>query len=128
MDERRGTEPGRGEFDEARDAVRRTRLANERTYLAWWRTGLTAFAVSLAVGKIVPVLTDVSEWPYQVLGGGFALLGILCLGYGFRRERAVEAAVQAGGFAPSDTRATLALTCLGLALGVLTMVLIVTGH
>jgi uncharacterized membrane protein YidH (DUF202 family) len=28
------------------DAIRRTRLANERTYLAWWRSGLTALAVS----------------------------------------------------------------------------------
>ena len=39
------------------DATRRTRLASERTYLAWWRTALAAFAVSLGVGKIVPELT-----------------------------------------------------------------------
>ena len=26
------------------DATRRTRLAVERTYLAWWRSALTAFA------------------------------------------------------------------------------------
>ncbi len=36
------------------DATRRTRLANERTYLAWWRSGLTALAVGLAAGKLVP--------------------------------------------------------------------------
>jgi uncharacterized membrane protein YidH (DUF202 family) len=36
-------------MDEGADAVRRTRLANERTYLAWWRTALTAFAVSIAL-------------------------------------------------------------------------------
>jgi uncharacterized membrane protein YidH (DUF202 family) len=30
------------------DATRRTRLANERTYLAWWRTGLTALAYARA--------------------------------------------------------------------------------
>ena len=29
------------------DAPRRTRLASERTYLAWWRSALAAFAVSL---------------------------------------------------------------------------------
>jgi putative membrane protein len=29
------------DVDKARDATRRTQLANERTYLAWWRTGLT---------------------------------------------------------------------------------------
>jgi putative membrane protein len=45
-------------FDEARDATRRARLANERTYLAWWRTGLTALAVSFGAGKLLPALTD----------------------------------------------------------------------
>jgi uncharacterized membrane protein YidH (DUF202 family) len=40
--------------NETRDAARRTRLANERTFLAWWRTGLTALAVCVALGRIVP--------------------------------------------------------------------------
>src|SRR2546430_79024 len=43
-------------FDEVQDATRRTRLASERTYLAWWRTGLTAFAVSLGSGRLVPAI------------------------------------------------------------------------
>jgi len=43
------------------DATRRTRLANERTYLAWWRTGLTALAVSIGFGKIVPGVSDVAR-------------------------------------------------------------------
>lgn len=37
--------------DGAADALRRTRLANERTHLAWWRTGLAALAVSLGAGR-----------------------------------------------------------------------------
>src|SRR4249920_3427477 len=41
---------------EAVDATRRTHLANERTQLAWWRTGLTALAVALGVGRVVPEL------------------------------------------------------------------------
>lgn len=32
---------------------RRTLLANERTYLAWWRTGLTTLTVALAVARVV---------------------------------------------------------------------------
>lgn len=127
MDERRTTGGGR-RVDEGLDATRRTRLANERTYLAWWRTGLTAFAVSLGVGKVVPVLSDTSEWPYQILGAGFALLGVLCVGYGFYRERAVEAAIARGEFATADARATLGLTALALVLGVMTMVLIAIGR
>ena len=31
---------------EAVDATRRTRLANERTYLAWWRTGLASLVTA----------------------------------------------------------------------------------
>lgn len=47
---------GEPTFDEARDATRRTRLANERTYLAWWRTGLMSFA---AVGALLGLATIV---------------------------------------------------------------------
>jgi uncharacterized membrane protein YidH (DUF202 family) len=32
------------------DASRRTYLAEERTLLAWWRSGLAAFAVAVGVG------------------------------------------------------------------------------
>jgi putative membrane protein len=78
----------RRRFDDAHDATRRTRLANERTYLAWWRTGLTSLAVSLAAGKVVPGLSNTHRtWPYQVIGAGFAVIGIACIGYGLRRER-----------------------------------------
>ena len=57
--------------DQAHDATRRTRLANERTYLAWWRTGLTALAVSIGFGKIVPGVSDVARWPFTIAGVGF---------------------------------------------------------
>jgi len=40
------------------DATRRTRLANERTYLAWLRSALTALAVAVGAGKIVPGVAE----------------------------------------------------------------------
>ena len=40
------------------DATRRTRLANERTYLAWWRTGLAALAVGLQRARAVEQALD----------------------------------------------------------------------
>ncbi len=49
--------PNDGAVKNVGDATRRTHLANERTYLAWWRTGLAALAVSLGAGKLVPPLT-----------------------------------------------------------------------
>ena len=36
---------------EAVDATRRTHLASERTYLAWWRTGLTSLTVGIGAGQ-----------------------------------------------------------------------------
>ena len=57
---------------EARDATRRTWLANERTWLAWVRTGLTATAVALALGKVVPDLARAhTRWPYVAIGVGY---------------------------------------------------------
>jgi putative membrane protein len=110
------------------DATRRTRLANERTYLAWWRTALTAFAVSLAVGKIVPdVAAKGDRWPYALAGAGYALLGVVFLVLGLRRERAVEAALECGIFEPLGRWAVLGLAARGVGLGVLTFVLVVVS-
>ena len=65
-------------FDEDGDATRRTWLASERTVLAWLRTGLTATAVALGVGKLIPDLrTGGKDWPFVVLGAGYAILGVL---------------------------------------------------
>jgi putative membrane protein len=113
-------------FDEAGDATRRTRLATERTYLAWWRTGLTAFAVSLGAGKLVPALTDVSRWPYLAVGIGFALLGVAFVAYGAKRMRDVEAAVARGDYAPPNTRVLDALAVAGVVLGLALLVIVIT--
>jgi putative membrane protein len=119
----------RRRYDPAEDATRRTRLANERTYLAWWRTGLTSLAVSLAAGKVVPQLSNTNRtWPYQVIGAGFALIGIGCIAYGLRRERQVEAALMRGEFVPPDRFWTMAMTLAGVLLGMLTLVMMATGR
>ena len=128
VEERRETPTGRRALDEAGDATRRTRLANERTYLAWWRTGLTSLAVGLGAGKLVPGITNNTDtWGYQIVGAGFALLGMACIGYAFRRQAAVEEAIESGRYAPPDARITLALTLVGLVLGLATVLLIASG-
>jgi putative membrane protein len=125
MEVRDTAPPGGGRFDEAGDATRRTRLANERTYLAWWRTGLTAFAVSLGAGKLVPVLTNETRWPYVVVGVGFALLGVVFVAYGFRRQRLVEWAVARGEYVGPDERLLAALTVVGMLLGFALLLIVV---
>jgi putative membrane protein len=67
---------------------RRTSLAVERTYLAWWRTGLTAYAVALATARVVPELSKSTvQWPYTVLGIGFAIFGTASILVGEQRRR-----------------------------------------
>ncbi len=110
---------------QAEDATRRTRLASERTELAWWRTGLTALAVALGVGRVIPALDDeLVEWPYVVLGVAFAVYGIALICFGSVRARRVDRAVGEGGFAEHSAQASLALAATGAVLGFATAVLI----
>jgi putative membrane protein len=107
------------------DATRRTYLANERTYLAWWRTGLTCLAVAFGAGRIVPALGHHARWPYALLGVGFALLGIAFMGLGSRRQRGVNEAIARGEFADLDDRLTGALTAAGALMGIGVLILVV---
>jgi inner membrane protein YidH len=115
---------GQAAATEARDAMRRTHLANERTYLAWWRTGLTALAVSLAIGRIVPELTGGATWPYVSLGAGYAILGIAFIAYAGQRQRAVARAVARGDWAEIDARFLNAIAVIGLVLAIATLVVV----
>ena len=76
----------RESLDEIADASRRTRLAGERTYLAWWRTGLTAFAVSFGAGRLVPELSKGAKWPFETIGVAFAAVGVGFIVQGYRRQ------------------------------------------
>src|SRR5689334_21645291 len=104
-------------FDETKDAAKRTRLANERTYLAWWRTGLTSIAVCIGLGRIVPGVTNVTKWPYELVGVGYGVLGVGFMILAHVRVRAVEAAVDRGEFARLDSRWAAGLLAAGTILG-----------
>jgi inner membrane protein YidH len=110
--------------DETRDAAHRTRLANERTYLAWWRTGVTALAVGLGSGKLIPALSSGSTWPYTAIGVGFAAMGVACSVYAFSRQRVVDAAITRGETAPPDPRMAALLSGGGALLGLLLIVVL----
>jgi putative membrane protein len=112
-------------FDEGGDASRRTWLASERTVLAWLRTGLTATAVALGVGKVVPDLhSGGPTWPYVALGVGYALLGAFVVAYGLWRGREVDRAIRAGRYAPPGDAAMWVVGGLAIGLGLLSAVVI----
>lgn len=109
---------------EARDALRRTRLANERTYLAWLRSALTALAVAIGAGKIVPGVTDVASWPFELLGAGFAVLALIFVVGGVRRFLQVESALDTGGYAPLTGRDALTVGVVATVLALATLALV----
>jgi putative membrane protein len=110
------------------DAGRRTRLANERTYLAWWRTGLTSLAVAIGIGRIVPGVSNVTTWPYQVVGAAYGVLGVCFMVIAHHRVRSVERAVDSGTFARLDERLGAGLLLVGIGLGTATVGLVIFGH
>jgi putative membrane protein len=120
--------PGGGQFDEHRDATRRTRLANERTYLAWWRTGLAAFAVSLGAGRLVPAVAGGPQGLYSVVGVIFAVLGLLLIAYGRQRGRQVDEAISEGSYRRADERLLTVAAGLASIGGVMLIILIVVGR
>src|SRR4051794_11125808 len=114
-------------FDQDGDATRRTWLASERTVLAWLRTGLTATAVALGVGKVVPDLSNNggARWPYVALGVGYALLGALVVAYGLWRGREVDRAIRAGRWISPNDRVMVVVGGIAIAFALLTAVIVV---
>src|SRR6187431_1661306 len=98
------------------DQARRTSMAAERTWLAWWRTALAASAGALAVGRLAPEVLDVAPWPYIVLGCGYAALAVGLLIAGAQRQRELERALRSGGHRPLPFRTVGVFTVGGVAL------------
>src|SRR5262245_66351704 len=92
------------------DAERRTYLAQERTLLAWWRSGIAALAVAIGIGRIVPALLGVSATPFVALGVGFGVLGLCFAFLGARRDRAVTRDLASGRFERHRARRAWAIT------------------
>jgi putative membrane protein len=97
---------------------RRTILANERTQLAWWRTGLTAIAVALGVGRVLPDLSGAgSRWAYTLVGIGFAIYGIAMIAYGTRRTRTLAEEIGGPDSSHGGDLVRVWLTAAGVLLG-----------
>ena len=107
------------------DQARRTSMAAERTWLAWWRSALAASAGALAVGRLAPDVLNVAPWPYVVLGCAYASLSVGLLVVGARRQRDLEHALQTGRHVPLGFRTVTVFTVGGVGLAVMTVVLVI---
>src|SRR5580698_5000975 len=95
-----------GEFG---DPSRRTYLAQERTLLAWWRTGFAAIGVALAVGRLVPAIAHLPKVPF------------LFVCFGLIRQRAGDRAIRAGGYLHVSSHWLMVLTAYTVLLMVATI-------
>ena len=62
-------------------AIQRTQLANERSWLAYVRTGLTIFVAGVAFVQIV------RAGVIRLIGWVFVPVGLAIIGFGYRRYR-----------------------------------------
>jgi putative membrane protein len=106
------------------DQMRRTSMAAERTWLAWWRSALAATVGALAVGRFAPDLLDVPTWPYVVVGCGYAALAIGLLLTGARRRRELEASLYSDEHRPLSDALVMVFTAGGVLIALATIALV----
>jgi putative membrane protein len=104
------------------DPSRRTELAAERTLLAWWRTGIAAAAVALAVGGVLPKLSQVPRERALALGVGYGILALVFILGGSLRDNASRKALRAGSFSQLPIWTIIVITVYASVLVILTVV------
>ena len=104
---------------------RRTVLASERTWLAWFRTGIAVCAAAIAVGGVIPHLIEGSRTPYIVLGVGYAILATAVFVYGWLRHRQITRALSENLDVPTGVGWMFGLTLFGGLLAIATLAMVV---
>ena len=104
--------------------VHRTQLAHERTYLAWWRTGLAGIAAGFAIGRVLPEVVGGTNWPYVALGTALAGSGLAAMTYGILHYRELQAALREDREPYTGEGFVLALAAVGIAVGVVSVLLV----
>ncbi len=111
--------------DDANPNRARDHLANERTFLAWVRTGAAIVVFGFAIGRFaiaIRQLTELQGHPVRTAGvsvwlGSFTIgAGVLLVAAGLARYRKTRAQLDAGTFEPA-----------GFVLDLITIVTVVFG-
>ncbi len=98
-------------------------LANERTLLAWLRTGLALVAGGVAVASYVPSLG--APWGGSAVGLALVVTGLLTALAGHRRWRRNERAIADDAPLPAGAEATALVAALTAVLLLVAVLLVV---
>ena len=101
----------------------RTHLANERTYLAWFRTGLTLIALGLAAAQFLTFEADGGVPIVQILATVLVASGIAIALVGAWRYVRGREQIDAMAFSPAY-RSILVTTAALIVVGVISIVLV----
>lgn len=115
---------GRPPDDSLLGPSRRTVLASERTWLAWFRTGIAVATASVAVGGVIPRLVEGGRWGFIVLGFGYAALAAGIFAYSIFRYRKINWALSHDADVPSGFLHMAIMASIGGLLAIGTLVLI----
>jgi len=108
----------------ANGEVHRTQLAHERTYLAWWRTGLAGIAAGFAIGRVLPEVVGGTNWPYIALGAALTASGLTAMVYGIVHYRELQAALREGREPRTGEPFLLAFAAVGIVVGAVSVLLV----
>ncbi|MFN2400002.1 MAG: YidH family protein [Gemmatimonadaceae bacterium] len=100
-------------------ALERTHLANERTFAAWLRTGLSVAAAGIAVSHFLP-RTD------HTLGAIFVIAGVSLIIFGAWRFTRTQQELSAAG-APDRRMARLTISVVSGIMSALLLALLLAG-
>ena len=104
--------------------VHRTQLAHERTYLAWWRTGLAGIAAGFAIGRVLPEVVGGTNWPYVALGTALAASGLAAMVYGIVHYQELQSALREDREPRTGDAFVLTLAAVGIAVGAVSVLLV----
>jgi putative membrane protein len=107
-------------------------LANDRTYLAWLRTGIALFGLGFVVSKIAYLITDdptgvTDRDLYTIVGVLIVLSGAVIVGLGFWQHRVVARSIARDGPAATGASWPLIVTLMCVVGAVILSVLIVVS-
>lgn len=109
------------------ESLQRTQLAAERTWLAWWRSGIATAIAALGVGGLIPSVIDADRDLYIALGIGYALLSLAIFFAAYRRQASVEKQIAAQQSVSLNPRVVLALSLAGALLSLATVITLLAG-